>query len=47
MEYPDRRDVERKEYYTIYRKEVDEAFKLMKKSVPYATFAKEVLHLCK
>ena len=45
--YPDRRDVERKENYEIYRKEVKDAFELLKKSVPYARFAKEVYHLCK
>ena len=43
---PDKRDDERLEYYGTYLKEVEEAFELIKKSIPYARFAKEVFHLC-
>lgn len=43
---PDRRDDERIKYYETYIKEVEDAFELIKNSIPYARFAKEVFHLC-
>ena len=43
---PDKRDDEKLKYYGTYLKEVEEAFELIKKSIPYARFAKEVFNLC-